>query len=202
MSRCVAVIRRFTNRNSPWPLPGGSAQSQPADYAPTLEIDTATENRVLARIARDVGSAGPLFGVHPLNNDSAFNWPREKYVELVERLAEHGRVIVTGSPQQRSAVEAIRYRVSEEHRKRVGFYFDWELLEFAAAVRALTVLTVSSTGPMHMAGILGTPIVALFSPNPVHSPKKWSPLGTEHTILMPALAAGENPYVTRAGRRK
>jgi hypothetical protein len=48
-----------------------------------------------------------------------------------------------------------------------------------------------------MAGILETPIVALFSPHPVHSPAKWAPLGSKHTIFIAPLRAGEETPVSR-----
>jgi hypothetical protein len=44
---------------------------------------------------RELG-ATMLFGVHPLNSNSAYNWPLSRYTELVARLAQVGRVVVTG----------------------------------------------------------------------------------------------------------
>ena len=48
---------------------------------------------------------------------------------------------------------------------------------------------------MHIAAAVGTPVVALFSPHPVHSPLKWGPLGEHNTILVPPLGEGESPCV-------
>ncbi len=162
---------------------------------PKLEVDAATHERVATRIEHDLGNRGPLFGVHPGNNHSAYNWPPSHYAQLVARLAQHGRVMVTGNQSERTLLDWIRGQLPQHVRNRVAFYSDFELLELAAALARQTVLTVSSTGPMHMAGLLGTPVVALFSPHPAHVPAKWRPLGENHTILVAPYLKGEDPRV-------
>ncbi len=163
--------------------------------APRLPIDPQARRRVTARIERELGTVGPLFGVHPGNRQSAYNWPARYYAELVARLAEFGRVMITGSPGERPLVERVAGQVPANLRGRVGLYTDFQLPELAAAVELLTSLTVSSTGPMHMAGVLDTPVIALFSPHPAHLPAKWAPLGRRHTLLSPPLAEGEDPRI-------
>lgn len=172
---------------------GGSADV--TGFLPSLEVDAATHERVVARIEQDLGNRGPLFGVHPGNNHSAYNWPPSHYAQLVARLAQHGRVMVTGNPSERTLLDWIRGQLPPNVRNRVAFYTDFELLELAAALVQQTALTVSSTGPMHMAGVLGTPVVALFSPHPAHVPAKWRPLGENHTILVAPYLKGEDPRV-------
>jgi ADP-heptose:LPS heptosyltransferase len=174
---------------------GGAAVMD--NLSPRLEVDQMTRERVAQRIRRDLGSSGPLFGVHPGNGNSAYNWPIDRYVELINRLARHGRVMVTGSAAERALVESMRGRLARLAENRVGMYTDFDLPELAAAICQQTALTVSSTGPMHMAGILGTPVVALFSPHPAHAPAKWSPLGSGHALLVAPLEPGESVRVPR-----
>ena len=173
------------------------ATAAASDLSPRVEIDAATSERVAARISRELGNGGPLFGVHPGSKKSAYNWPQGHYATLVAQLAEQGRVMVTGSMAERAELERIRFRLPEHLRARVGFYFDLSLLELVAAIRLQTALTASSTGPMHLAGLVGTPVVALFSPHPVHAPAKWAPLGTAQTILVAPLEPGEDPRIGR-----
>ncbi len=174
-------------------LLGGAAVM--ANLSPQLAVDARAHQRVAIRIRRELGAAGPLFGVHPGNGNSAYNWPTAHYVELINRLARHGRVMVTGSQAERPLLETIRQRLARTTESRVALYCDLALEELVAAVAAQTVLTASSTGPMHIAGILGTPVVGLFSPHPVHAPEKWAPLGSGHTLLVAPLADDENPLV-------
>jgi ADP-heptose:LPS heptosyltransferase len=160
-----------------------------------LEIDAVIRARVADRIRRDLGTTGPLFGVHPGNRRSAYNWPPARYAQLVGHLSQLGRVMVTGSPEEQPILDVVRRGLNGPSARRVGFYSDLGLQELAAALAGQAVLVVSSTGPMHVAAAVGTPTVALFSPHPAHVPAKWAPLGTNHTVLVAPLADGEDPRV-------
>lgn len=162
---------------------------------PRLEIENVVRQHVAERIRGELGAAGPLFGVHPGNRHSAYNWPAERYAALVCRLATFGRVMVTGGPGEAPILEVIRRQVPDRAAARVGFYDDLSLRELAAALSQQTVLVVSSTGPMHVAAAMGTPTVALFSPHPAHVPAKWAPLGENHTVLVAPLEEGEEARV-------
>jgi ADP-heptose:LPS heptosyltransferase len=166
-----------------------------AELAPHLEIDPAARGRIAERIGRELGTVGPLFGVHPGSRNSAYNWPASRYAELVCRLAPFGRVMVTGTARERPILEVIRRRLSDPAAGRVEFFIDLELQELAAALAEQTALVVSSTGPMHVAAAVGTPVVALFSPHPAHAPAKWAPLGKNHTLLVAPLEGGEDARV-------
>ena len=172
---------------------GGAAVME--NLSPQLRVDPAACQRVARRITAELGAAGPLFGVHPGNGGSAYNWPQGRYIELINRLARHGRVMVTGVADELPMLEAIRRRLARLTESRVGFYTDLQLQELAATISMQASLTASSTGPLHVGGILGTPVVGLFSPHPVHSPKKWAPLGTGHTLLVAPLEPGEDARV-------
>jgi ADP-heptose:LPS heptosyltransferase len=167
------------------------------ELAPRLELDPVAQHRVTARIERDLGTVGPLFGVHPGNGASAYNWPQSHYVRLVYQLAQYGRVMVTGTPGEQLLLDLIGNQLDAHTRSRVAFYSDFSLPELVAAIAAQTVLTASSTGPMHLAGILGRPVVGLFSPHPAHLPQKWAPLGHDHTLLVAPLSPAEDPRVPR-----
>ncbi|REK11411.1 MAG: lipopolysaccharide heptosyltransferase family protein [Planctomycetota bacterium] len=170
---------------------------EPRPALPAFKIDPAARKCALERITRLLGTGGPLFGVHPGNRNSAYNWPAERYSALVAQLSRHGRVLVTGGPGEHALLETIRRTAATAYPERVAYLCDLSLLELAATIAAQTVLVVSSTGPMHLAGLVGTPTVALFSPHPAHVPAKWAPLGDNHTILVAPLADGEDPEVPR-----
>ncbi len=172
-------------------------EAKMGEHAPRLEIDPVTRERIAKRVRQDFGASEPIFGVHPGNLKSAYNWPVSHYAALVGRLAENGGVMLTGSPAERPLLESIRNQLENERRERVRLYSDLNVPELAAALAEQTALTASSTGPMHIAGVLGTPVVALFSPHPAHVPKKWAPLGNQHTLFVAPLLPGEDPRVPR-----
>lgn len=166
-----------------------------ADLSPRLVVDPHALDVVRDRIHRDLGTHGPLFGVHPGNGHSAYNWPVEKYAALVSRLAVEGRVLVTGGPSERGMLDELRAGLSPSARGEVLVVSDFSLRQLVAALAQLTALTASSTGPLHVAAALGTPVVGLFSPHPAHLPAKWAPLGPHQTLLVAPLAPGQDARV-------
>ncbi len=170
----------------------------PRTHAPLhahLPINPAATARISTMIQQSLGCEGPLFGVHPGNKNSAYNWPISSYAQLVRRLVERGRVMITGSPEERELVQHACSLLTAEQRSRVLPLTGLSLEELVAAIALQKSLVVSSTGPMHVAGAVGTPTVALFSPHPAHVPAKWAPLGTNHTVLVAPLLDGEDPAV-------
>ncbi len=151
--------------------------------APRLVPDPATVARIGARIRRDVGASQPLFGVHPGNYNSAWNWPAERYLALILKLAACGGVVVTGGPGEESLLAQLKDAIPAGLADRVVCYCDFDLGELCAALSIVDVLTVSNTGPMHLASVLGTPVVALFSSQLCQCPAKWAPMGVHNTIL-------------------
>lgn len=174
---------------------GGTCQL--SDFSPRLVVDPQALRVARTRIERDLGTHGPLFGVHPGNGNSAYNWPLDHYATLVSRLAVEGRVLVTGGPSERPLLEQLRSRLSPSARGEVLLVSDFALPQLVAALSQLSVLTASSTGPLHVAGALGTPVVGLFSPHPAHVPAKWAPLGEGHALLVAPLNPGEEARVPR-----
>ena len=164
---CCSVIRRATVPQ--WSRP---------------QIPLASVRRVEERLTRLLGTAWrerPLFAVHPGNRGSAANWPPHQYGELARRLTGHGNVAVTGVPAERELVHTV---VDATNGNAIPIC-DQPLTEFMAFLQYVDVLTISSTGPMHLAGLLGTPTVALFGDALAESPLKWAPLGDRCTIVTP-----------------
>lgn len=161
------------------------------DRGVSLRIDPECRRHMSERIGKLVGETGPLFCVHPGNGGSAFNWPLKCYRELVLRLSAVGRVLVTGSPDERRLLSLISRDMATRRAYDVAALGDLTLRELVATISLSDTLTVSSTGPMHLAGMVGTPVVAIFSPHEAHQPLKWAPLGQGHSILTPALRPGE-----------
>lgn len=159
---------------------------------PELFLDPEAEMRIRARIYADVGSCGPLFGVHPGNYSSASNWPPERYLQLISTLAMYAGVVVTGGPGEERLLERLRNGLPRKLAHRVVFYHEFDLSELCAALSLVDVLTVSNTGPMHLASVLGTPVVALFSSQLSQCPAKWAPLGRRNMILQAPLLPHEN----------
>jgi ADP-heptose:LPS heptosyltransferase len=165
---------------------------------PSIGVNENVLHRIRSRIQADLGAGRPWFGVHPGSFNSTYNWPIARYRDLVEKLADHGSVVVTVGPGEQEMLTKIRTSLPSRVLECVAFYHEFDLMELAAAIALEDVLTVSNTGPMHLAGVLGTPLVALFSAHPLHSRAKWEPFGQQKTILQAPVLDGENPEIPEA----
>ena len=167
---------------------GGAAVMSNLD--PRLTIDSAAQQRVHARL-----QARATRRRSAVRRSSRQSWQR---VQLARGpLCGAGRAAGAAGagdghrqPGRADVVRADARDLPADCAARVGIYTDLALPELVAAIAEQSVLVVSSTGPMHVAGILGTPVVALFSPHPVHAPAKWSPLGSESHLAGRAAAPG------------
>ncbi len=161
--------------------------------SPRLEVDLMLRSRIGRKLQARLGVHRPLFAINPGSRQSSFNWPIEHYALLATRLAEHGRVAVFGHRSEKPLLDKMEQLVPPSKRPSVGFFAEFGLLELVAALDQVDVLTVSSTGPMHLAGAVGTPVVALFSSHPAQAPAKWAPFGEGHTLLVAPGDPGECP---------
>ena len=78
--------------------------------------------------------------------------------------------------------------MSEENEEKELFSFvhgDLSLKELAVFLENMKCLVSGSTGPMHLAGIMGTPTVGVFSNKPAHSKLKWHPINNRYRIIEP-----------------
>ena len=153
------------------------------------------EAHLFTKCAKPGNEDRPVFIVHPGNRGSAPNWPIGAYAELARQLQDAGHVIVTGTAGENDLIATITEAAPQAHA-----VIGWPLLDFAALLEAADVVTVSSTGPMHLAAVLGTPVVALFGNARAVCPEKWAPLTDRCTILTPQSAPSRSGHVIPPAR--
>lgn len=112
------------------------------------------------------------FGRHPLNS-----WTMEGYVEVVKQLSEEADCYLIGGKQEEERLQQINDQAGDKAKILAGELTIGELAAFLAQCH--TMLTVD-TGPMHLAGAVGVPIVALFGRS---DPRVWGPRGGKDVIL-------------------
>jgi ADP-heptose:LPS heptosyltransferase len=56
---------------------------------------------------------------------------------------------------------------------------------FAAFIQTAKLFVANSTGPLHMAAAVGTPVIGFYPPVRVMSPKRWGPLTEKKIIFVP-----------------
>ncbi|MBF0169691.1 MAG: glycosyltransferase family 9 protein [Nitrospinae bacterium] len=137
------------------------------------------------------GSDRGVVGLHPGHGGSSQNWPKASYVALARRLADDGyRAVVTGSSAERALVERIvtdaRVGADERVAARIEpFVNTGGIGDLLAVLAGLDVFVASSTGPLHLASAVGTPVVGIYSPVFVCLPERWGPIGPDDVALVP-----------------
>ncbi|SCG63733.1 glycosyltransferase family 9 protein [Micromonospora coxensis] len=112
--------------------------------------------------ARDVLGApvGPRVAVHPGATDSRRRWPAERFGEVARALHRDGyEVLVTGTPAEQELVDAVVASAGVPVRPQVGTL---SLGGLAAAYEGCDLLVSNDTGPLHLAGAVGTATVGVY----------------------------------------
>lgn len=105
------------------------------------------------------GSAARVVGLFPGANAPARRWPIERYAEVARVRVEHGdRVVVIGGPGERD----VTARVAAAAPGAVDLGGRTSMEDLAAVLSVLDILVTNDTGPMHLAGAVGTPTVSLW----------------------------------------
>jgi lipopolysaccharide heptosyltransferase II len=112
------------------------------------------------------------YGRHPLNS-----WTLEGYVEIVKRLSLVADCYLFGGKAEKERLEEINTKAGMPAQVLAGVLTIGELAAFLAECDLL--ITVD-TGPMHLGGAVGIPILALFGRS---DPRIWGPRGKYDKIV-------------------
>jgi ADP-heptose:LPS heptosyltransferase len=105
--------------------------------------------------------------------------PIASVVDLVRRLAAGSKLHLLSSRSESAYAQAV------ERATGIGVnYFD-DLPSWKAAIAAAVALVAPDSGAVHVAGMTGTPVVAVFPPMPLYDAwvARWSPWATVHRIV-------------------
>jgi len=151
------------------------AVSAPAD--PKLNYLRLTQaDRVQARtflLARGIPPEGVLIGVHTGARSATRRWGNERFAEVAQRLLrESGTHILwflepgdfaQAPPMERCHAVSVSFRL------------------FLAMLSQCRLLVCNDSGPMHLANLLGVPVVAIFGPQ---RPESFGPRGERDRVVI------------------
>jgi len=126
----------------------------------------------------------PIVGIHPGSGGSARNWKSERYAELANKIIGKtgAAVFVTGGPGEEELLDRI---ISSIKGKAVKYISYDGIKELAGVIKKFNIMVGPSTGPIHIATAVGTPVVSIYCPIFVCQPKRWGPIGEKDIVLMP-----------------
>jgi heptosyltransferase III len=164
------LLARLASSGIPIPAPGeGKATVGPGD-------DTELDN-VLAGLPSD--ERRPWIALCLGGKVPANKWPRERYVEVAQRLIDKFGVwpVVLGGPEDRESGEA----VVGSCRTGYNLAGRLSLQGSLAALHRCRLYLGNDTGTMHMAAAASVPCVGVFSSR--NPPGLWHPYGAGHRVL-------------------
>ena len=113
------------------------------------------------------------------NNGQSKRWPVPYWATLLDRLIreEHAYIVLTGAPNDLPLIEKITRRMREQPLNLAG---KTSLIQLAALLKRADLLISGDSGPMHMAGAVETPLIAIHGPT---DPALSGPVSHHATIL-------------------
>lgn len=145
-------------------------------------IGAKTENKTIALDKLPIEGSNEYRGaiaVHPFTSDPVKQWPVERFMELANRIAREmkAKVVLVGKAEDRG--QSPTGTVSS-----VNLVNKTSLVELAQVLKQCKLLVTCDSGPMHLAAVVGTPVIALFRNDlPGKNAKRWGPWGDGHTVI-------------------
>lgn len=138
---------------------------------PELYLGEDEKNAARKRLSDIFGNGGrPLLALHPFATHILKAWPRAHWLEFINMLESAGiDWIIVGQGDELQA---------GDKRDLTG---KTSLRELAALLGEAALLVTGDSGPMHLAGAVGTPVLAMFGPTTA----EWgfSPAGPRDVVL-------------------
>lgn len=153
------------------------------DELPTQEYlangEGAAADRLLA------GLAGPRVALNVGASTPYKQWPLEYWAEIARYLCAQGlSVVLVGGPSEIEQVSEVENAV-EKSGQLVNLAGRTDLRQLAAVLARCDLVVSGDTGPMHIAGAVGTPVVAIFGPT---HPARTGPYGRKNLVIWKQLA--------------
>lgn len=123
-----------------------------------------------------------IIALHPGAGENRIfkRWPEDRYCELGKVLVKrfNAKIIITGSKAEIDLASRIRNQIGENAILAAGEIC--HLKHLAAVLKKCYVCIGTSTGTIHVAAAMGTPVIVLCGPE---DPRRWRPLGNNHILI-------------------
>jgi len=121
--------------------------------------------------------------LHPGSGGSARDWPPENFARLADLLQQQfdAQVILTGAANETDLIDGI---LQQTTMKPISLGGRLSITELAVLCQRAAVFVSNSTGPLHLAVVVGAPVVAFYPPIQACRPERWGPYGRSADVLM------------------
>jgi len=129
-------------------------------------------------------SVDPFIIIHPSSGGSSIDWPIGSYIELIRLLNTWGkyRIGITGITAEKEFLKPL-YTSKTEFVDLVGAV---DIIDLALILKKCSLFISNSTGPLHLAVAMGTPVLGFFPNSPGLGPGRWGPFSrSDQEFLTP-----------------
>src|SRR5258706_2350299 len=161
------------------------------DIVPTLEVASEAMKKA-GEVLEGLGVERDqrMVLIHPGSGGSARDWSVDNFGLLARRLTDLPGVgvVIAGS----AAEERLVRRVWELSGKRALVLTDrLNLREYAGLAKLASLFIANSTGPLHIAAAVGTPVIGLYPQVTPLNATRGGPYTRKKTIFSPAGKPGD-----------
>ncbi|MFI5253523.1 MAG: glycosyltransferase family 9 protein [Bacteroidota bacterium] len=155
------------------------------DITPRIDVDAALSSRIRA-LVRSLGvqDGQKIVILHPGSGGTARDWNPDNFGRLAHKIGQLNgvRVIITGGKHEDGIVDRVKSNAGNSAIALVG---KLNLKEYGALAKMANVFIANSTGTLHIAAAVGTPVIGLYSQITALSAKRWGPYTDKRTIFTP-----------------
>ncbi len=147
-----------------------------------LPVPATAVNAAVQEIKRlGIGVSEKFVILHPGSGGSARDWSARNFGDLAGALKNSGySVVVTGSSSDKLLVEEV---VRKSNGSAIASVGRLSLKELASFIGSARLFVSNSTGPLHIAAVVGTPVIAFYPPIQECSPRRWGPLTEKKKVF-------------------
>jgi heptosyltransferase-3 len=119
--------------------------------------------------------------VHPFTNKNTREWPLSHFIEFINQLPpEKFNIIITGSEKENSIIQE---KIMPHCPNVINAAGKSSLSEFIQLIAHVDGLVANSTGPMHLAAVLGIHSLGLFPLTKGMDTNRWAPIGEKAEVI-------------------
>ncbi len=130
--------------------------------------------------------------LHPGNGGSAPNLSIAQYQFILQQLLKNKKnhIVITGTATELSFIKKIILPFETNRVINLAGQLDIQML--MALISEAKLFISTSTGPLHIANALGTPIIGFYCPSKPCSPDRWGPYFQQEWVLLPNVTPCEH----------
>lgn len=144
---------------------GGQVANREIDFKINEENITKV-NEILEKAG--VSGDDVIIGVHPGGMPSR-RWPVENFAEIIKKLLSAVKVkfVITGGKEEAGLTKKLIKLINVNSPDVIDFTGKLNIKELGALIKRCSLFIANDTGPMHIAAILKTPLIAILGPGDI-----------------------------------